>query len=63
VSRSDWDDQRLRTHARDVLSKNRTLVEATFTELADNLMMGGGSNSAKGAGNSAVSMSVVRTPR
>ena len=39
VARSDWDDQRLRTHARDVLSKNRTLDEATFTELADNLTM------------------------
>jgi hypothetical protein len=25
VARSDWDDERLRTHARDVLSKNRTL--------------------------------------
>ena len=39
VARSDWDDQRLRTHARDVLSKNRTLDETTFTELADSLAM------------------------
>jgi len=39
VARSDWDDQRLRTHARDVLSRNRTLDEAAFTELADNLTM------------------------
>ena len=39
VARSDWDDQRLRTHARDVLSRNRILDEAAFTELADNLTM------------------------
>ncbi|MET0967443.1 MAG: glucose-6-phosphate dehydrogenase, partial [Nakamurella sp.] len=39
VARSDWDDQRLRTHARDVLSKHRTLDESIFTELATNLTM------------------------
>ena len=36
VTRSDWDDQRLRTHARDLASKNRALDESTFTELASN---------------------------
>ncbi len=39
VARSDWDDQRLQTHAREVLSKSRTLDEDTFTEIARDLTM------------------------
>ena len=39
VARSDWDDERLRSHARDVLSKNRIPDESAFNELAGNLTM------------------------
>jgi glucose-6-phosphate 1-dehydrogenase len=40
VARSDWDDDRLRGHARDVLTKSvNRLDDAVFTELANNLTM------------------------
>ena len=39
VARSDWDDERLRTHTRDVLNKYKTLDETVFTDIATNLTM------------------------
>ncbi len=39
VARSNWDDEKLRTHAHDVLNKSRTLDEDVFTELAKSLSM------------------------
>ena len=39
VARSDWDDERLRTHAREVLSKAGAVDEAVFGELAHKLSM------------------------
>jgi glucose-6-phosphate 1-dehydrogenase len=39
VARSDWDDQRLRSHAENVLSTSSTFDQGVFTELANNLTM------------------------
>lgn len=39
VARSDWDDDKLRTHAHTVLSKKGELDESVFGELAGNLSM------------------------
>src|SRR6478736_7728178 len=39
VARSDWDDQRLRSHAENVLSTSSTFDQGVFTQLANNLTM------------------------
>ena len=39
VARSNWDDEKLRTHAHDVVGRTRTVDETVFAELAGNLTM------------------------